>query len=105
MTVVCGPSSAEVSARAVPISSPEMAKKSVLLVVNVPENCDPSDIEALKRPNAAIDSCYHNRNTIVNTIICCDSDRTREFSSRLALPNHQQAHVREKFFAYPQREA
>jgi hypothetical protein len=37
MTVVCGPSSAEVSARAVTISSPEMTKKSVLLIVNVPE--------------------------------------------------------------------
>jgi hypothetical protein len=35
MTVVCGPSSAEASARAVTISSPEMAKKSVLLVVNI----------------------------------------------------------------------
>ena len=38
MTVVCVPSSAGVSAFAVTILGPEIAKKSVLLVVNVPAN-------------------------------------------------------------------
>src|SRR5215467_3459616 len=44
MTVACAPMSAAVSARAVTISSREMAKQSVQLVVNVPENRAPSDL-------------------------------------------------------------
>ena len=44
ITVVCVPSSADVSARAVTMLSPSMAKKLVSLVVNVPVNVDPSDI-------------------------------------------------------------
>ena len=44
MTVVFVPSSAAESARAVTISRPETAKKSVLLVVSVPLNFEPSDI-------------------------------------------------------------
>jgi hypothetical protein len=41
------PSSAGVRARAVTILSPDIAKRLVLLVVNVPVNCEPSDIVTL----------------------------------------------------------
>jgi hypothetical protein len=44
MTVDSVPSFADVSAFAVTMLSPDIAKKLVLLVVNVPVNCDPSDI-------------------------------------------------------------
>ena len=48
ITVECVPSSADVSARAVTILSPEMAKKPLVsLEVNVPLNCEPSDIVTL----------------------------------------------------------
>jgi hypothetical protein len=44
ITVECEPSSAEVSARAVTILRPDIAKIPVSLVVNIPLNCEPSDI-------------------------------------------------------------
>ena len=44
MTVDCVPSAADVSACAVTMLSPDIAKKLALLVVNVPVNCEPSDI-------------------------------------------------------------
>ena len=47
MTVECAPSSAEVSACAVTILSPDMAKKLVLLVANVLANGEPSNIVTL----------------------------------------------------------
>ena len=47
ITVENAPSSADVSARAVTIFIPEMAKRLVLLVVNVPLNWEPSDIVTL----------------------------------------------------------
>ena len=47
ITVECMPSSADVTARAVTILSPDIAKKLVSLDVNVPWNCEPSDIVTL----------------------------------------------------------
>ena len=47
MLVECAPSSAAVSARAVMILLPDMAKKFVSLVVIIPENWEPSDIVTL----------------------------------------------------------
>ena len=47
MTVDCVPSAADVSACAVTMLSPDIAKKLVLLVVSVPVNREPSDIVTL----------------------------------------------------------
>jgi hypothetical protein len=47
MTVDWVPSSADVTARPVTMLDPDIAKKSVLLVVKVPLNCEPSDIVTL----------------------------------------------------------
>jgi hypothetical protein len=47
ITVERVPRSAEVSARAVTTLFPDMANKLVSLVVNVPVNCEPSDIVTL----------------------------------------------------------
>ena len=47
ITVECKPSSADVTTRAVTILSPDIAKKLVSLDINIPWNCEPSDIVTL----------------------------------------------------------